>query len=206
MIASPFLWHTHFPHLLGHLLFPSLFLPLIGHLNSCLCGERKKLSYYDLKSWVTGGTKIRPGTPSNNGEYLSQFDSNILQLLGILGIFQIKMTSFFLSVYYLLANNESSRYLFLPALQWIIENNVFGAEVCYIEGILPTVQQRKPLSLCNERIREAFSIAVNQSTRTMGRLIYYGIWLQNSSLWVLLMIWKFNAYILHWSFFLLILL
>ena len=51
---------------------------------------KKKLSHFDLKSWVTGGTKIRYGIPSNwkifESKWLdieSQFDSNILQLLGI---------------------------------------------------------------------------------------------------------------------------
>ena len=46
---------------------------------------KKKWSYFDLKSWVTGGTKIRPGIPSNSRifesnwlDILSQFDSNIL--------------------------------------------------------------------------------------------------------------------------------
>ena len=77
--------------------------------------ERKKWSHFDLKSGVTGGTKIWPGFPSNwkifesnwldiesqfqrpgipsncrifESNWLdieSQFDSNILQLLGIPG-------------------------------------------------------------------------------------------------------------------------
>ena len=53
---------------------------------------KKKWSHFDLKSWVTGVTKIRPGIPSNWRIYelnwleiSSQFDSNILQLLGIPG-------------------------------------------------------------------------------------------------------------------------
>ena len=64
--------------------------------------ERKKTSHFGLKSWVTGGTKIRPGMTSywrifesnwldiesqivNRFDVESQFDSNILQLLGIPG-------------------------------------------------------------------------------------------------------------------------
>ena len=63
---------------------------------------KKKWSHFDLKSWVTGGTKIRPGIPSNwrifESNWLdiesqfwnqlstsSQFYSNILQLLEIPG-------------------------------------------------------------------------------------------------------------------------
>ena len=52
----------------------------------------KKRSHFDLKSWVTGGTKIQPGIPSNwrifESNWLDiecQIDSNIVQLLGILG-------------------------------------------------------------------------------------------------------------------------
>ena len=64
--------------------------------------KQKKWSHFDLKNWVTGGTKIRPGIPSNwrifesnwldiEKEFLnclsisSQFDSKILQWLGIPG-------------------------------------------------------------------------------------------------------------------------
>ena len=60
--------------------------------------RNKKWSHFDLKSCVTGGTKVRPSRLRVIGEYLneltlnielnllsisSQFDSNILQLLGI---------------------------------------------------------------------------------------------------------------------------
>ena len=61
--------------------------------------ERKKLSYFDLKNWVTGGTIEFDTGFWVIGEYLSQFDSqyrvnltlniesifdsNILQLIGI---------------------------------------------------------------------------------------------------------------------------
>ena len=54
--------------------------------------ERKKWSHFDLKSWVSGGNKIRPGilnhwriSESNWLDIESQIDSNILQLLGIPG-------------------------------------------------------------------------------------------------------------------------
>ena len=43
-----------------------------------------KRSHSDLNRWVTSGTKIRPGIPSNK-RISSQFDSNILQLFGISG-------------------------------------------------------------------------------------------------------------------------
>ena len=50
----------------------------------------KKWSNFDLKSWVTGGNKIRPRIPSKWRIFLSnwlslstQVDSNILQLLEI---------------------------------------------------------------------------------------------------------------------------
>ena len=79
---------------------------LILHKKTCGQGRssehwKKKLSQVDLKSWVTGGTKIRPGIPSNwrifEWNWLlisSQFDSqyrvnftqvfsNYSQLLGI---------------------------------------------------------------------------------------------------------------------------
>ena len=53
--------------------------------------ERKKWSHFDLKIWVTGGTIIWPGIPSNSRifesnclDIASQFNSNILQLLRIL--------------------------------------------------------------------------------------------------------------------------
>ena len=53
---------------------------------------REKWSHFDLKSWVTNGTKIRPGIPSNGRIFESnwldnesQFDSMNLQLLGIPG-------------------------------------------------------------------------------------------------------------------------
>ena len=76
--------------------------------------ERKNGSNFDLKSWVTGGTKIRPGIPSNWKIFMSywfdienQFDSNILQSLGIQGLILVppvtqllrwKWLHFFLSV------------------------------------------------------------------------------------------------------------
>ena len=53
---------------------------------------RKKLSHFDLKNWIPGGIKIRPEIPSNWRifesnwpDVESQFDSNVLQLLGISG-------------------------------------------------------------------------------------------------------------------------
>ena len=45
---------------------------------------KEKWSHFDLKSGVTGRTNIGPGIPSN-WFISSQFDSNILQLLGIPG-------------------------------------------------------------------------------------------------------------------------
>ena len=94
-------------HWLGVLLEPL-------HVDNWISGTPyehwKKWSHFDLKSWVTGGTKIQPGITSNwrmfesnwleienqndnstlNSESIwisisSQFDSNILQLLGIPG-------------------------------------------------------------------------------------------------------------------------
>ena len=56
--------------------------------NAALITKRKKRSHFDLKSWVTGGTKIRPEIPSNWRIFesiSSQFDSNILQWLEISG-------------------------------------------------------------------------------------------------------------------------
>ena len=54
---------------------------------------RQKGSHFDLKMWVTDGTKIRPGIPSdwlifvsNWLDIESQIDSNIFQLLGIPGL------------------------------------------------------------------------------------------------------------------------
>ena len=64
--------------------------------------EWKKWSHFDLQSWVTGRTKIRSGIPSNcrifesiwldiesqlknRVSISSQFHSNIVQLLGIVG-------------------------------------------------------------------------------------------------------------------------
>ena len=50
--------------------------------------RKKKWSHFDLKSWVTGGTKIQPRYWVSISNCLSisiQFDSNILQLLGIQG-------------------------------------------------------------------------------------------------------------------------
>ena len=51
---------------------------------------KKKWNHFDLKNWVTGGTKIRPEIPSNwrifdlNWLSISSlFDSNILQILRI---------------------------------------------------------------------------------------------------------------------------
>ena len=66
----------------------------------------KKWSHCDLKSWVIGGTKIRPGIPSNWRILRvkiwllisSQFDLNIFQLLGITGrILVPPMTQLFMS-------------------------------------------------------------------------------------------------------------
>ena len=74
----------------------------VNSLSRLVIHWKKKWSHFDLKSWVTGGTKIRPGIPSNRRmiesnwldiesqilNWLSisnQFDSNILQLLGIPG-------------------------------------------------------------------------------------------------------------------------
>ena len=68
---------------------------ILEQLSSVLCRHmdlKEKWSHFDLKSWVTGGTKIRPVIPSNwkifESNWLSissQFDSNILQLLRITG-------------------------------------------------------------------------------------------------------------------------
>ena len=48
--------------------------------NSYVCKlwytERKKLSHFDIKSWVTCGTKFRPAKWVT-GEYLSQIDSTL---------------------------------------------------------------------------------------------------------------------------------
>ena len=81
------------------------FIKLFGHnaprasliwVFSWVCPKhthwKKKWShFFDLKSWVTCGNKIRPGIPSNSGNIWvkihskleSQFDSYILQLLEI---------------------------------------------------------------------------------------------------------------------------
>ena len=75
---------------------------------------KEKWSHFDLKSWVTSGTKRDPGFriiwrifESNWLSISSQFDTNILQLLGTLGqilvtpvnqLFRSKWLLFFLSV------------------------------------------------------------------------------------------------------------
>ena len=33
--------------------------------------RKKKWSHFDLKSWVTGGTKIQPGIPNTDSQYLN---------------------------------------------------------------------------------------------------------------------------------------
>ena len=60
---------------------------------------KKKLSHFDLKSWVTGGPRIPSNWRMFDSIWLSissKFDSDILQLLST---FKVKMSSFFLSVY-----------------------------------------------------------------------------------------------------------
>ena len=75
--------------------------PILLEWSSSLVAHwKKKWSHFDLKSWVTGGTKIWTGIPSYwrifesnwldtesqfDFNITSQFDSNILQLLGIPG-------------------------------------------------------------------------------------------------------------------------
>ena len=67
--------------------------------------ERKKWNHFDLKSWVTGGTEIRPGIPNNlwifESNWLdieSQFDLNIPLILGIPGwILVLLVTQLFMS-------------------------------------------------------------------------------------------------------------
>ena len=39
--------------------------------------ERKKLTHFDIKNWITGGTKIWPGQVDNWRIYLSQIDSTL---------------------------------------------------------------------------------------------------------------------------------
>ena len=76
-----------------------------GKRGAWLVHWKKKWSHFDLKSWVTGGTKIRPGISSYwtilESYWLdieSQFDSNILQLLGIpWSNFSTTMTTFLFS-------------------------------------------------------------------------------------------------------------
>ena len=46
------------------------------HLRGVANSERKKFGYFDLKSWVTGGTKIWHGIPSN----WRMFESNWLDI------------------------------------------------------------------------------------------------------------------------------
>ena len=50
-----------------------------NHFLRCVvgCTERKKWSHFNLKSWVTCGTKIQPGFRVI-GEYKSQIDSMLI--------------------------------------------------------------------------------------------------------------------------------
>ena len=50
-------------------------LPLKSPAESGSIHCQKKLSHVDLKNWVTGGTKIRPGIPSSWRIFESNFDS-----------------------------------------------------------------------------------------------------------------------------------
>ena len=53
--------------------------------------ERKKWSHFDLKSWVTGGTKIRSGIPSN----WRIFESNWFDIQSQTdSIFRVKLTRY----------------------------------------------------------------------------------------------------------------
>ena len=71
-----------------HIIFNLLFREPSFNICRMLHHWKKKCSHFDLKSWVTGGTKIRPGIPSNwkifesnwpsiynYDSILSQFDS-----------------------------------------------------------------------------------------------------------------------------------
>ena len=49
-----------------HEIYNSITFIKIANLSSLLSLHwKKKLNYFDLKSWVTGENKFRPGTPSN---------------------------------------------------------------------------------------------------------------------------------------------
>ena len=79
------------------------------------------MGHFDLKSWVTGGSKIRSKIPNNwrifESNWLdieSQFDSNIFKLLGILDrildppgtqLFRSKWLNFSFSLVFLEINN-----------------------------------------------------------------------------------------------------
>ena len=72
-----------------------------GKLSIRCLHWKKKWSHFDLISWVTGGTKIWHGIPSNWRIFESnsliikfQFDSNILKLLGIPGKFLVQWLNF----------------------------------------------------------------------------------------------------------------
>ena len=88
-------------HLVLRNLFKNSLVPLNApsFLSLCRCASelkffkrslmplhwKKKWSHFDLKSWVTGGTKIRPEIVLIWLSILSHFDSNIIQLIGIPG-------------------------------------------------------------------------------------------------------------------------
>ena len=52
-----------------------IYLFVVKFIDGGTLHWKKKWSHFDLKSWVTGGTKIRHGIPSN----LTQIFSNYLE-------------------------------------------------------------------------------------------------------------------------------
>ena len=102
---------------------------------------KKNWSHFDLKSWVSGGTKTRSGIPSiwkifewNWVDIESQFYSNILQLPGNPGrilvppvtqLFRSKWLHFFLPAYYCAIGIESVILSPMCLIHWnlIIKSN-----------------------------------------------------------------------------------
>ena len=98
------------------------------HWAACFCCSflrnhklKEKWSHFDLKCWVTGGTNIRQGIMSN-WRISSQFDSNILQFLGIPGrIFVPPVTQLFRSKWldFFLQCSNSSPVKMIASSLWL---------------------------------------------------------------------------------------
>ena len=102
---------------------------LVG-LLSCKLLHRKKLSHFDLKNWVTGGTKIRYDVPNN----WRIFESNWLDIESqIDSILRVKLTRYWESIWLDIENQIAS--IFRVKLNRYLESNWIDIE-SQIESIL----------------------------------------------------------------------